>query len=99
MLAMDHYHVISQRVTTTDLVTTLFANNLSTTAVMLPLQVVEYNAIPEKNKTKQTNKWTVVVHCILPIFSNKIYPTDFQKALQASKIVSSFDQLLIFQRI
>ena len=56
MLAMHHYHVISQRVTTTDLVTTLFANNLSTTAVMLPLQVVEYNAIPEKNKTRHTDR-------------------------------------------
>ena len=52
MLAMHHYHVISQRVTKTDSVTTLFANILSTTVVMLPLQVLEDNADPEKNKTK-----------------------------------------------
>ena len=56
MLVMNQYHVISQRVTTTDLVTTLFADNLSTTAVMLPFQVFDDNAIPENNKTKQTYK-------------------------------------------
>ena len=55
MLVMNQYHVISQRVTTTDLVTTLFADNLSTSAVMLPLQVFDYNANPENNKTKHTN--------------------------------------------
>ena len=56
MLVMNQYHVISQRVTTTDLVTTSFADNLSTSAVMLPLQVFDYNANPENNKTKHTNK-------------------------------------------
>ena len=56
MLAMHHSHVISSRVTTTDRVTTLFAHILSTIAVMLLLQVVKDNAIPENNKTKQTYK-------------------------------------------
>ena len=54
MLAMHYSHVISSRVTTTDLVTTLFAHNLGTTAVMLPFQVFEDNVIPENNKTQHT---------------------------------------------
>ena len=51
---MHQSKVISPRVTTKDLVTTLFAHNLSTTAVMLNLQVLEDNVDPEKNKTKHT---------------------------------------------
>ena len=54
MLTMNYFHVISQRVNTTNLVTTLFAHNLGTTAVMLPLQVFEDNVIPENNKTQHT---------------------------------------------
>ena len=54
MLAMYHSHVISSRVTTTDLVTTLFAHILCTIAVMLLLHVVKDDTIPENNKTKQT---------------------------------------------
>ena len=56
MLAMHHYHVISRRVTKTDLVTTMLANNLSTTVAMLPRQVLEDDAIPEKNKTNNTDR-------------------------------------------
>ena len=56
MLAMNHSYVISSRVTTTDLVTTLLAHILYTTAVMLLLQVVEDNAIPENNKTIHTDQ-------------------------------------------
>ena len=44
--------MISPRVTRRDLVTTLFAYNLSTTAAMLPLQRLEDNEDPEKNKNK-----------------------------------------------
>ena len=53
---MHQSKVISPRVTTKDFVTTLFAHNLSATAVMLHLQVLEDNVDPEKNKTKHTYK-------------------------------------------
>jgi hypothetical protein len=56
MLVMHQFNVISPEATTRDFVTTLFAHNLSTTAVMLLLQVVKDNAIPENNKTKHTYK-------------------------------------------
>ena len=56
MLAMNHSYVISSRVTTTDVVTTLFAHILNTTAVMLLLQVVKDNAIPRNNKTKHKDQ-------------------------------------------
>ena len=52
MLAVHQSNVISSSVTRRDLVTTLFAYNLSTIAVMLPLQGLEDNEDPEKNKTK-----------------------------------------------
>ena len=45
-----------QKSKTRDLVTTSFAHSLSTTAVMILLQVVKDNAIPENNKTKHTYK-------------------------------------------
>ena len=51
---MHQSKVISPRVTTKDLVTTLFAHNLSATDVPLNLQVLEDDADPEKNKTKHT---------------------------------------------
>ena len=51
---MHQSKVISPRVITNDLVTTFFAHNLSTTADMLNLQVVDDNVDPEKNKTKHT---------------------------------------------
>ena len=54
MLVINHSYVISSRVTTTDLVTTLLAHILYTAAVMLLLQVVKDNEIPENNKTKHT---------------------------------------------
>ena len=56
MLVMHQFNVIFPEATTRDFVTTLFAHNLSTTAVMLLLQVVKDNAIPENNKTKHTYK-------------------------------------------
>ena len=51
---MHQSKVISPRVTTKDLVTTLLAHNLSDNAVKLNLQVLEDNVDPEKNKTKHT---------------------------------------------
>ena len=51
---MHQSKVIFPRVTTKDLVTTLFAHNLSATAIMLNLQVLEDNVDPEKTKTKHT---------------------------------------------
>ena len=54
MLAMHQSKMIPPRVTTNDLVTTLFAHNLSATAAMPNLQVLEDNGDHEKNKTKYT---------------------------------------------
>ena len=54
--AMHQSKVISPRVTNRDLVTTFFAHNLSATAVMLHLQVLEDNVDPKKNKIKHTDR-------------------------------------------
>ena len=51
---MHQSKVISPRVTTKDFVTTFFGHNLSASAIMLTLQVLENNVDPEKNKTKHT---------------------------------------------
>ena len=76
---MNQSKVISPRVTTKDLVTTLFAHNLSATAVMLNLQVLEDNVDPEKNETKhiyrifiQTYTFSVNEPILIPAL--KVFP-------------------------
>ena len=76
---MHQSKVISPRVTTKDLVTTLFAHNLSATDVMLNLQVLEDNVDPEKNKTKHTYRifiqtYTFSVNEPILIPALKVFP-------------------------
>ena len=76
---MHQSKVISPRVTTKDLVTTLLANNLSATDVMLNLQVLEDNVDPEKNKTKHTYRifiqtYTFSVNEPILIPALKVFP-------------------------
>ena len=76
---MHQSKVISPRVTTKYLVTTLFAHNLSATGVMLHLQVLDDNVDPEKNKTKHTYRnviqtYTLSVNEPILIAALKVFP-------------------------
>ena len=71
--------MITPRVTTKDLVTTFSAHNLSATAVMRNIQVLEDNVDPEKNKTKHTYKifiqtYTFSVNEPILIPALKVFP-------------------------
>ena len=79
MLAMHQSKVISPRVTTKDLLTTLFAPNLSATDFMPNLKVLEDNVDPEKNKTKHTyiifiQTFTFSVNELILIAALKVFP-------------------------
>ena len=81
---MHQSKVISPRVTTNDLVTTLFALNLSATAVMLNLQELEDNVDAEKNETKHTYRifiqtYTFSVNEPILIPALKVFPKPSHK--------------------
>ena len=80
---MHQSKVISPRVTTKDLFTTLFAHNLSATDVMLNLQVLDDNVDPEKNKTKHTYRifiqsYKLSVNELILIPALKVFPQPSQ---------------------
>ena len=69
---MHQSKVISPRVTTKNLVTTLFPHNLSATNVMPNLQVLEDNVNSEKNKTKLAYRILIQTYSFQPSHTHKI---------------------------
>ena len=101
MLAMHQFNVISPKVTTKDLVTTLLAHNLSDNAVKLNLQVLEDNVDPEKNKTKRTYRIFIQTYTFsepililaLEVFSQPSHTQNLRRCWQLLCLYSSDNDL------